>query len=194
VKCKNFISSILIATGIATTILITCIVNISYSSDIKNQAEKFINAAINNDFDYYFNNSYDYRQRVRRIEVNEPKYKQDEQKSHLYRISKDSVINFKVTTGDNLPYLFYLFKFPCNWKVLEVKKEPNTFGRLEKNYSAYVEINYKNPQNSPHGNSSAGVSGFRHDPKIKHLVIRMELDSKGLYYTYDEEKDSIISW
>lgn len=193
-KCKNFISSIVMVTVLSITIFLTCIVTTSYSRDTKGQVNKFINAAINKDFDYFFNNSYDYRQRVRRIEVNEPKYKQDKQKSQLYLVLKDSVLNFKVTTGDKLPYLFYLFKFPCNWKVLEVKEEPNTFGRLEKIYSAYVEINYKNPQNSPHGNSSAGVSGFNHDPKIKHLVIRMELDSKGLYYTFDEEKDSIIRW
>lgn len=160
-----------------------------------------IEAAKKKDFDFFYNNSAEYRSRLQNIKESMPKFKQAEAEKNLYEGEKNFIFKgsgpsfyFPSGTGMAIFDLFYLFHYPSSWKIIETKHDKNIT-----TFISYIEITYNIQQQSPHGNTQALVSKRSYIYKdmlpIRKLILEIWVDSKtGLFERAKGDMSTVVNW
>jgi hypothetical protein len=149
-------------------------------STIENQANTFFTSLHNLDIDKCVEMSLLFQTKLASIQ-NEPQFKIDKLANEISNDVRRTILN--QYDNDNI---VYVFKFPCQWKILETKElsqetPNNAFSTTSSFYRVFVVINYNSSKESPASTPLiTKVSNSQYN--IKEIVLHCDFDPETKSY------------
>jgi hypothetical protein len=172
-------------------LILLAITSLSCGSEekLEERARLFITSLQNLDIDKCIEMSYVFQSKLAAIS-NEPQFKKDK----LIENIRNEFISgiFNKYEHDNI---VYVFRFPCQWQIIETKyvsQESNSlFQNISTIYRVFVHIKYNSMDNSP---ESAPLinKDYKLTKKIKEIILHCDFDpDTGLYMEWGVDRHTL---
>jgi len=151
------------------------------------QAKIFLTAMQNLDIEKCIEMSYLYQENLAKIQ-GEPQFK----KENLINKSRDE-IRTTMFNQYELNNIVYIFRFPCQWKIIEIKNiNQESSSVLFSNTSSinriFIVVTYKSIDNSPESVPLIN-NNYKSKYNIKEIILHCDFDpNSGLYMTWGLDK------